>query len=105
MKWQNHTLEAGEDRASEHPHHYTVVSADMPYSKHADKVHAGFVSEWERDRFVKLWNSTRHLENNELELLLSMLKSTQIHAMPNDPADMPKLTTHFPMPSQFTGGA
>lgn len=119
MKWHGHEWKAGKWGFPEHGHYYPIVSAHMmdgdevpPH--HRDKQgnfqaarEAQFVEESTRDRVIKLWNATRHLEDKELEMLLVMLKYTQFHAVPliiqnDDPTNIPQIRSPFPAPEQFT---
>ncbi len=88
MKWNGHTWEAGPDAPDfSYPYelwpYYSIVSAHMPKSLPKHKVEAAFVEESTRDRIVKLWNATRHLEDNELKMLIAILEQTQLYATPH----------------------
>lgn len=89
MKWLGHDWKAGQYGWPEHGHYYPIVSASMTNGNeiplrardaqrnNAHAREAQFVEESTRDRVIKLWNATRHLDDDELDKLLNMLEGTK----------------------------
>ena len=96
MKWHGHNWKAFDQHSNEPgdsapslPRTYWdgyIISAHMPKSKPEKKMQGSFVEQNTRDRIVKLWNATRHLEDDELDKVLGPIKNTQ------SLADIPGIT-------------